>query len=436
MIAAVAVWLVLAAIILTTWPRSRAWRAGLPLVAVAFALLQQLIFATVPDRAFVTFRYAGNIAAGNGAVFNIGERHEDYSNFAWLVLVTLPKALFGADVVRGAVVLSVACALGCVLLAHRFGPLAGVLTAAASGLAAYECAGTETPLFVLLVLAVLYAVLTRHPVAAGVLAALAMMTRPDGLALAIAAALWLATTAARRRSNWWAPGGYVLALLVVAVPWLAWRATYYDQPLLTWPATEMSVTAYAFLLAALFAVVVTRLLARHRRPSPVPRRSSRWVPVAALVLCGLSLPVAANERATVLGWRDRLAQTAEIGSWLAARLPAGAVISTGAAALAYGVGYHMVVLTGDQHNEARDDDDVEYVATLRRPALVTGSSLGYGTAQKCVAGPDVAGSYEVATFHREGYDEWVTVYPRDDEAAGLIRRLDGDPRLAYVPCPG
>ena len=431
MILAAAVWLVLAAIVLIAWPRFGAWRTGLSLLALGFALLQQLIFATVPDRAFVTFRYAENIAAGHGAVFNIGERHEDYSNFAWLVLVTLPKALFGADIVTSAVVLSTACALGCVLLAHRFGPLAGVLTAAASGMAAYESAGTETPLFVLLVLAVLYTLRTRHPVAAGVLAALAVMTRPDGLAVAVGGGLWLATTAVRHRANWWAPTGYVLGALVVAVPWLAWRATYYDQPLLTWPAPEWSVTAYAFLVAALLAVGVTRLLAHRRRPSPIPRPSRRWIPVAALVLCGLSLPVAAHERADVLGWRDRLAQTAEIGSWLASRLPAGSVIGTGAAALAYGVGNRLVVLTGEDERT----DESPSVAILRRPTLVTGRAPGYSTTQKCVLDPEFTGGYEVATFHREGSGEWVTVYPRGDQAAALIRRLDDDPRLVYVPCP-
>ena len=432
-IVAVAVWLGLAAIILITWPRFGAWRTGLPLLALAYALLQQLIFSTIPDRAFVTFRYAENIAAGNGAVYNAGERHEGYSNFAWLVLVTLPKAAFGADIVTSAAVLSAVCVLACVLLAHRFGPLAGVLTAAASGLAAYECAGTETPLFVLLVLAVVNTLRTRHPVAAGVLAALAMMTRPDGLALAIGGAIWLVTTAARHRSNWWAPTGFVLAALVLVVPWLVWRATYYDQPLLTWPAPEMSVSAYAFLVAVLLAVAVTRSLAHRRDPSPAPRRSRRWVAVVALVLCGLSLPIAANERPTVLSWRDRLAQTAEIGSWLAARLPAGASISTGVAALAYGVGHRVVVLTGDDEDSA--DAGVEYLAALRRPALATGSSLGYGTTQTCGLDAAFAGSYEVATFRRVGSDEWVTVYPRDDQAATLIRRLDADPRLTYVPCP-
>jgi hypothetical protein len=429
-IVAVAVWFVLAVLVLLTWPRSGAWRTGVALLAFAFALLQQLTFATVPDSAFVTFRYAANIAAGHGAVYNIGEYVEGYSNFAWLVLVSLPKALFGADIVTGAVVLSSACALGCVLLAGRFGRVAGLLTAAASGLAAYGCAGTEAPLFVLLVLAVLYALKTRHPLAAGVLAALAVLTRPDGLVLAALAGLWLTFLAARHRTSWGAPAGYLLGGLVLVVPWLSWRATYYEQSSASWPTLHPSFSTYAFLVAALAAVAIAQLLAHHRHPSPNPRRATRWAPVAALVLCAASLPFAANQHADVLASRSRHAQEAEISDWLATRLPPGAIISTGGGgALAYGVGARLFVITRGVGN-----DDYEFVASLRQPALAI-TAVGYSRRQHCEADPAYVGLYEVATFLREGSREWITVYPREDQAAALIERLDKDPRLVYVPCP-
>lgn len=47
------------------------------------------------DDAFISFRYAENLAAGNGLVFNIGERVEGYTNFLWTVLLAVP-AWFGA----------------------------------------------------------------------------------------------------------------------------------------------------------------------------------------------------------------------------------------------------------------------------------------------------------------------------------------------------
>lgn len=50
-----------------------------------------LHFANVTfDDAFISFRYAENLARGDGLVFNPGERVEGYSNFLWTVLLALP----------------------------------------------------------------------------------------------------------------------------------------------------------------------------------------------------------------------------------------------------------------------------------------------------------------------------------------------------------
>src|SRR5262245_32333076 len=39
------------------------------------------------DDAFISFRYARNLATGNGLVYNVGERVEGYTNFLWTVLL-------------------------------------------------------------------------------------------------------------------------------------------------------------------------------------------------------------------------------------------------------------------------------------------------------------------------------------------------------------
>ncbi len=41
------------------------------------------------DDAFVSFRYAKNLFEGNGLAFNLGERVEGFSNFAWVLLASL-----------------------------------------------------------------------------------------------------------------------------------------------------------------------------------------------------------------------------------------------------------------------------------------------------------------------------------------------------------
>jgi len=397
----------------------RLWMArrdrALLLLVLAFALIAQLLFATIRDDAFITFRYADNIAAGHGAVFNLGERVEGPADFLWLVLVTLPKALFGLDVATVALVLSTTCVLGCVVLAYqlggRFGLLAAVLTAGFSGLAAYGLAGTEMPLFVLLVLAVAHAVKTRHPMVAGVLAALAMMTRPEGIALVGLAGLWLAVRAARRLVSWWAPVGFVLGMLVFAAPWLVWRSTYYDQAVTTRPVVPFSVASYGFLLATLAAVGVAVVCEVRARPSPTPRRGPLAVATVALAVCALSLPISAAASHGVSDRRAQLAETTEIGSWLADHLPPGSVIGTGGSlALAYAVGSRLVVT-----------DKVR-----GRPVLI-----GYATTKDCTQ----SGGYLAATFRRAETGAWVTVYPRDDQFRQLVQLLDDDPRLTYVPCP-
>ncbi|MBE8518025.1 hypothetical protein ILP97_11000 [Amycolatopsis sp. H6(2020)] len=249
--AVVVAWLVVAAIVVLTWARldvDRGWRAFVLTLTLGLSLLHQLLFATVTEDALVTFRYAQNIADGNGPVFNPGERVEGYTNFFWLVLVALPRAAFGADIRTTAVVFGVLAALGCVLLScflvnrivaaaapdgagprPAIGVAAAVLTASAGGLAVYGASGSEVPLFVLLVLAVGYALAARRPVVAGVLVAFAVMTSPEGLVVGVLAGLWLAGAALKEKHSWWAPVGYLLGALVFLIPRLAWRATFYQH---------------------------------------------------------------------------------------------------------------------------------------------------------------------------------------------------------------
>ncbi|MEV6619528.1 hypothetical protein AB0M83_12800 [Amycolatopsis sp. NPDC051106] len=303
--AVVVAWLVLAAIVVLTWGRldtDRGWRGFVLTLTLGLSLLHQLLFATVTEDALVSFRYAQNIADGNGPVFNPGERVEGYTNFLWLVLIALPRAAFGADVQTTAVVFGVLAALGCVLLSYllvnrivagagaeprpAIGIAAAVLTASAGGLAVYGPSGSEVPLFVLLLLAVCYSLAARRPVVAGVLVAFAVMTSPEGLVVAVLGGLWLAGAALRKKHSWWAPVGYVLGALVFLIPRLAWRATFYQHflpaPLAAklggpfgsqvaagWPYLSGFALAHqGFLLLGLVAAVA--LLLRRTQPAKAP----------------------------------------------------------------------------------------------------------------------------------------------------------------------
>ncbi|MFD2418183.1 hypothetical protein [Amycolatopsis pigmentata] len=381
---------------------------------LALALVEQLLFGTMGESAFVTFRYAENIAAGHGAVFDLGEPAVAPANFAWLVVVTLLKAMFGLDVAASAMVLSIVCVLGCVVLSHRlggpFGPLAAVLTTAAAVPAACRLTGTEMGLFVLLLLAVASALAGGHTVVAGVLAALALMTRPEGAIPAVLAGIWLAVGAVKRRWSWWAPLGYLLGGFVFVAPWFTWRALSPDRPLSAAAAVACGPATYGFLGVTLLSVGSAVLLARRRS---APRPAPRAVTGIVLAVCTLSLTISAAAWSGVTHRRARTEEAKEIGSWLAEWLPPGSVIDArGNAALAYAAGPRLVVA---------DDPAVT------RPALVA-----YTPARDCAGLP---GPYESATFQRVATGAWITVYPREDVFGSILGRLTADPRLTYAPCP-
>ncbi|RJQ84881.1 hypothetical protein [Amycolatopsis panacis] len=495
-------WLVLAALVIACWRpivADRRWRRTALLLILGFSLLHQLLFATGTEDAFVTFRYAQNLADGYGPVFNVGDRIEGYANFFWLVVVALPRAAFGAAIPIAAPVLSVLATLGSVLLAYllaeritglalppgaeprpSLGVAAAMLTASASGLAVYGASGTELPMFVLLVLAVAYALVARRPVVTGVLVACAVMTRPEGLVLAVVAVLWLAAAAARRRHTWWAPVGCVLGGLVFLVPWIAWRVTYYDGRLLLrfvspdWAylggfalahmvflvpsvlavgallrvrnrATEAVWLLFAF-AAGLIAYVALlgpdpepswRLLAPvppllavacvsaygvfiAARPSPKLRAASRVVPVTTAVLAGVAVAVSVvspEVLSRIRVWHTHGTQLAEIGDWLAHYLPPGSVVSAGAPGV-------LASRTGGRLTVTGLDAD--------RSTLAVPGAEGYTESQDCAS--KLAG-YRVATFRRTGTQFWVSVYPRADEVSRLVGDLDRAPGFQYVSCP-
>jgi arabinofuranosyltransferase len=311
-------WLLLAALLVIGWSRvneRRLWRFGALGLTLVLALFHQLAYATVAGDAYVTFRYARNLAEGHGPVYNIGEYVEGYANFLWMVLVAIPGALLGDPdvIVAAAVTLGVGCVFGCVLLAYTLtnrivrlaaprgrqlpglGVVAAAFTAASSSLTAYGASGVEIPLFVLLVLVGCLALTSGRAVVAGVTAALAVMTRPEGLVVAAIGLLWFVVEAARGRRPGPAAVAYLAGWAVLQVPWTVWRLTAYEHlvPNLSvarwsgdWSGRLATGWDYVagFLLAYLAFValaVVTLALVSTRRSVDARARSVLWL-LAAL----------------------------------------------------------------------------------------------------------------------------------------------------------
>lgn len=184
------------------------------MVVFLFALLWLSALAwwhrnVMMDDPWITFRYAQNLLAGHGWVFNPGEPLEGYSNFLWVLLNLLPISLdvepFGFARLAGWA--SAAAMLGLLVFGlGRPGGLlhvprsahAAILLASCYPLAVWSIGGLETAFHTLLVTLFAFAL-------AG------LLDRPDARRAAIAGGLLLALGLSR-------PEGAMFAALLALVP--------------------------------------------------------------------------------------------------------------------------------------------------------------------------------------------------------------------------
>ncbi len=234
--------LVLLVVLWSRVHRGRVWEAVAVALMAAVCLGHQMLFSMVAEDAFITYRYALNLASGHGPVFNIGERVEGYSCFLWMVLLALSHSISGVPLEEIGKYLGGAVALGALVMTHLLGrratgdPRAGVtavaMLACSGSFAAWGPSGMETPLFALLAAWSVYCALGGSLRAAGVLVGLAVMTRPDGLLVVAALTGWLLLRPAAQEGGagrWRALLPFALPLAALMVPWTAWRLWYYGH---------------------------------------------------------------------------------------------------------------------------------------------------------------------------------------------------------------
>jgi len=95
-------------------------RRALLLVILLLAAFQALRFFVPVDDAYISYRYAENLAAGRGLVFDPGERVEGYSNFLWVILLALSRIL-GAPIPAASLWLGLFLTLGTLVVAADLG---------------------------------------------------------------------------------------------------------------------------------------------------------------------------------------------------------------------------------------------------------------------------------------------------------------------------
>ncbi len=224
--------------------------AALPLLTLLFLPIRTI------DDAFITFRYARNLAHGAGLVFNLGERVEGVTSLSWTLLLAAVETI-RLPVEPAAFVLGTAFALLALRESYRLGR--GLGASAGACLAAVPLVavhgrfwlvagnGLEGGLFAFLTVLVARKTIERaDPRLIGVLLGLLFMTRPESLLVlpvvlgyqVLAKGGGAGRVGTRRRA-----GLTAAAALAVVGATTIWRLAYYGA------AFPNSVTAKSVLSA-------------------------------------------------------------------------------------------------------------------------------------------------------------------------------------------
>jgi hypothetical protein len=197
------------------------------------------------DDAYISYRYAENLANGNGLVFNADEKVEGYSNFLYVLLVT-PLVMISRDHIY-----FLSCILNiCFLIAgfwllrlhaeRKWGTADSLKAAALFALSpvlwVWTASGMETPMVFLLQIGIWIAAdrlaneyRRRELIMFCILILFAVLSRADGFLFPIIAILWIVVKGRYKTALWSA-----LVLVLVMAAYLGWRYEYYGH---LWPNT-------------------------------------------------------------------------------------------------------------------------------------------------------------------------------------------------------
>jgi hypothetical protein len=193
------------------------------------------------DDAFISFRYASNLAAGHGFVFNPGERVEGYTNFLWVVLLAGGVKL-GIKPETLSLLLGVAAAAGLIVVVARASFKLGLgnatvwvapaLLAGSPALAVWATGGLETTFYAFLltlgVCRLAEEVEAGAPrIATAVVFGLASLTRPEGALFGGGMSAVLLVQFARTREGRLAWARWSGVFLAIVLSYFFWRFSYY-----------------------------------------------------------------------------------------------------------------------------------------------------------------------------------------------------------------
>lgn len=338
------------------------------LLALAATSLRIRQTGNTVDDAFITYRYAGNLAAGRGLVYNAGEQVLGTSSPAYALVLAPAAALAGVRSLPTVSLIFNALLDGLLvmvlfLLVARLagGGTRGLLAGFAAGLlyaldaksVDFSSGGMETPLFIGCLLCCAWLLSRSRYTASALLAAISVAVRPDGglLLVVVLGVAWIHG----RRLPWRGLAGATGIILALAA--LAWAA--YGDPI---PASVRAKASEIYLIPADHAL---RYLCRHLAGMAWPR-----LPLGRLLPF---LPGAGREYATLLA-SSILPASLMVSGWRLGRRRLGAAADflagyavlffmTFAAANPFMMGWYYVPL------------ETVYIALLALGAVTVGTTL-------------------------------------------------------------
>jgi hypothetical protein len=290
------------------------WAVALGLVAFGYVNLARLgelaPFARVQyDDAYITYRYSANLVLGHGLTFNPGDLTNSASSFLWTVLLVplywftgadLPAAVCWVGMVAHAATASIVVLYGLSRRSDRLGLAVAVAAGtvfAVNPLATYwALSGMETPLFLLLLAAAIWA--SRSFVkrsecrgasasagwSTGLVLALLSLVRWEGAAVAgalgvLCAVSVIADPTTRARQQWRQAVPVILIPVAATTALVGFNAAYYGS-IVPDPVAFKRVFSYYVRSPADSVAAIGHLFVE-------------WVPLAVgvLALVGLALTV-------------------------------------------------------------------------------------------------------------------------------------------------
>ncbi len=247
------------------------------------------------DDPFITFRYARNLSQGIGFVYNPGEQILSTTT-PLFTLILAAASLFVSNIPKAANLIgALSIAIGALLIfdiaASLKNPLVGW-----TGLVLYplsvlllDTLGSETPLYIAFCLASFCCYFRGRLTMAAGFSALAVLTRPDGILVAvILLADWLII---RRRPVPWKA---LLVFALILLPWVVFSWLYFGSPI---PITLAAKQNQAFM-------AIGRKFPEHifaaLKQSSIPWYS--WVLALLALAGGFYVPLRARQWAVFLAW--------------------------------------------------------------------------------------------------------------------------------------